>query len=71
MDLLLIKFKTTNSKRNSTQCWLVLFYSISTSVGYLNPNRVYRYLFNIYDFSTNNLLVTLVETSQSSVVCTL
>ena len=31
---------------------LVWFYGISTTVGYLIPNRVYKFVLNIYDLWT-------------------
>ena len=40
--------------------WLVgRIYSISTLIGYLMPNRVYRYLSNIYDLQRNCLYITI------------
>ena len=38
--------------------WLLMFYGISTLVGYLIPNPVYTYILNICDLSTNSLSVT-------------
>ena len=40
---------------------MVLYYDISTTVGYLMLNPIYN-----YDFKVNSLLVKIFKTSQSS-----
>ena len=48
-----------------TSCWrsikfgLVVFYGISTLLGYLMPNPVYTYILYIYDLKVNSLYVRL------------
>ena len=40
----------TNQPHRILVGWLVGFYAISTTVGYLMPNILYTYRLDIYDF---------------------
>ena len=40
---------------------LVVFYGISTLVGYLMPNPVYTYISDMYDLEMNSLWVTILN----------
>ena len=38
------------SKSPRFEKYMVMFYGISSIVGYLMPNPIYKYILNIYDF---------------------
>ena len=46
-----IEKKKLSEKYSNLHIWfgLVVFYGISTTVGYLMPNPVFRYILHIYD----------------------